>query len=442
MTYSQAVEYIHSLLKFGMKPGLQRMNAMLDRLGHPEKGLRVIHVAGTNGKGSVCAMLSSVLEAAGYRTGLFISPYVVNFRERIQINGKYISPGRLAEKTAALRQMAEELEGEGLGPTEFEFITALALSYFAEEDCHVVVLETGLGGRLDSTNVVEQPLCSAITSIALDHTAILGDTIEKIAYEKSGIIKPGCPVVVGPGIGGTALEVIRRTAKEKGSALYQPLWTEAELLGLHGSRFCPQGVRVFAAGGAERVLGEENGQPYALSLAGAHQVQNALTAIEAIRRSGLAVSDHALRQGLAAARFPARLELICKQPPVILDGAHNPEGASALAAAMRPFDGELTAVMGMMSDKDYETVLSILAPLCRSIVTVRVRDNPRSLTAAALAAAAGKYCDRVQAAPSYAAALGAAADAAAGGPVLICGSFYLAGAIRQKALRFFSGGQK
>lgn len=442
MNYNQAVAYIHSLLKFGMKPGLQRIEALLDRLGRPDRGLKVLHVAGTNGKGSTCAMLSAVLRRAGYKTGLFISPYVVSFRERIQINGDYIPSGELAARTERLKGIAEELEKEGLGPTEFEFITALALEWFADAGCGAVVLETGLGGRLDSTNIVEEPLVSVITSISLDHTAVLGNAIEQIAWEKSGIIKPGRPVVVSPGIRGAALEVIRKTAGERGSVLYQPAPADgAEARGLLGSRFMSGGGTMwYPDGGVERLQAEA--ESYTVALAGAHQVQNALTAIEAVRRCGLAVSREALREGLAAVRFPARLELLRREPVVILDGAHNPEGAAALAAAAAPYAGRLTAVMGMMADKDYETALSILAPLCRSILTVRVRDNPRSLTAAALARAARAYCADVTAAGSYTQALALAAQKSAGGPVLICGSFYLAGAIRQKALDFFAGEQK
>lgn len=443
MTYAQALSYIHSLLKFGIKPGLQRIEALLDRLGRPDRRLAVLHVAGTNGKGSTCAMLASILQAAGYKTGLFISPYVVNFRERMQINGQYIPPGELTRRTERLQKLAEELEKEDLGPTEFEFITALALEWFADEDCQAVVLETGLGGRLDSTNVVEKPLVSVITSISLDHTAILGDTIEKIAFEKSGIIKPGCPVVVSPGLRADAFGAIRRTAAEQNCSLYQPKPArEATSLGLEGSRFTAGGLRRIQPDGTETDVNDGAGQAYTVCLAGAHQVSNALTAIEAVRLCGLPVSQQAIETGLSAARFPARLELLRKQPPVVLDGAHNPEGAAALADAMAGEAGKITAIMGMMADKDYPTALSILAPLCRSIVTLRVRDNPRSLSAAALAAAARPYCSDVTAASSYRQALLLAREKAAGGPVLICGSFYLAGALRQKALDFFTETQK
>lgn len=442
MTYTQAVAYIHSLLKFGMKPGLQRIEALLERLGRPDRKLKVLHVAGTNGKGSTCAMLSAVLRQAGYKTGLFISPYVVNFRERIQINGNYIPPRELAVRTEKLKKIADELAMENLGPTEFEFITALALCWFADAGCEAVVLETGLGGRLDSTNVVENPLVSVITSISLDHTAILGDTLEQIALEKSGIIKPGCPVVVSPGLQVEALKVIRSAAAGKGSVLYQPAPAdEIQSLGLMGSRFTPgDTVGRRPDGGVERLPAPND--DYTVGLAGAHQVQNALTALEAVRRCGLRVSETALRDGLQTVCFPARLELLQRDPVVILDGAHNPEGAAALAAAVAPYSGRLTAVMGMMEDKDYDTVLSVLAPLCRSIITVQVRGNPRSLTAAALARAASVYCNSVTAASSYKQALALAGEQSAGGPVLVCGSFYLAGAIRQKVLDFFSGEQK
>lgn len=421
MDYRESLDYIHSLLRFGIRPGLERVTHLLGKLGHPEKGLKILHVAGTNGKGSVCVMLSSILREAGYKTGLFISPYVVDFRERIQINGAYIGEEELAEAATKLRPLAEEMEKQDIAPTEFEFITALALSHFANAGCEAVVLETGLGGRFDSTNIVEKPLVSVITAISLDHTAVLGGTVEEIAFEKCGILKPDCPAVTTPYQKAEALAVIRRSAESRGCPLTIPdignlVVEESDLF---GSRFT------------------YGGRDYILSLAGRHQIENAVTAIEGIRASGLSVTENQIAAGLHFTTFPARLELLCKRPLVLLDGAHNPAGATVLAEALLPYAGRVTAIAGMMRDKDYQGILKILGPVCSKIITVTVAGNDRSLTAEELAEAARSYCKQVVPAVSYQSALNAAAYQSYQNPILICGSLYLAGDIRETAKNFF-----
>ena len=222
MNCNEAIEYIHSLEKFGIKPGMERIRALCDKLGNPQKNLRVIHVAGTNGKGSTSTMISNILCKNGFNTGLFISPYVTDFRERIQYNGNMIEKAELAQCVEKVKAATDELSIEGIHPTEFEAITATAFLYFEEKKCDFVVLEVGLGGRLDSTNVIDTPCVSVITSISLDHTAILGDTIEAIASEKCGIIKCGAETVAYPFQNEKAMEIIKNTCAERCNVLHVP----------------------------------------------------------------------------------------------------------------------------------------------------------------------------------------------------------------------------
>ena len=424
MTYQQALEYTHSLLKFGIRPGLGRMSLLLEQLGNPQDTLKVVHVAGTNGKGSTCAMLSSIFHQAGYKTGLFISPYVVDFRERVQIDGQMIPEGDFAALVGRLAPLAEQMAGAGESPTEFEFITAAALLYFAEQGCGAVVLETGLGGRLDSTNVVKQPLVSVITSISMDHTDILGDTIEQIAAEKAGIIKPGGLCVTCHDQDERALPVLLAAAAEQGATLCMP---------------AAGGVRVLEEGlyGTRLQMGEE---ALHIPFCGRHQISNALLAAEAARLAGtrgLAVSREAVAKGIANAVMPARMELVCQKPPVLLDGMHNEGGALALKGVLEQnFSGQkLTAVMGMLRDKNYERVVRILAPLFESVITV-TPDNPRAFPAEELAECVKPHCADVTAAALDDALLPLALRKAGSNPLIVFGSFYLASALRPKLLQF------
>lgn len=421
MQYSEAIGYIHSLLKFGIRPGLERIRALLDGLQNPQRSAKVIHVAGTNGKGSTCTFTASVLTAAGYKTGLFTSPYVVDFCERIQIDGVYIEKSTLARLTEQVKAVADRLEAQGNGPTEFEFITALAFLYFQESGCDYVVLETGLGGRLDSTNVVEQPLCTGITNIALDHTGILGSTVEEITREKCGIIKHGCPVVVSPQRYSGVSDIVFRTALARNSDVTVCSMDAVKVLrcDLGGSSFCYDGVQ------------------YTLRLIGRHQIANAITAIELLRAARIPLTAAQVCAGLQNAFIPSRLELLSREPIVILDGAHNPDGAAALYDTLSAYGGKFTAIMGMMQDKDYRSAVKCLAPLMASAVTVTVQSNPRSLSAQALADTLHEWVDDVTPVDSYDAALRLAGEKMGDNPLLICGSFYLSGDIRPLALQFF-----
>lgn len=421
MNYNETLEYIHSLLKFGIKPGMERIDALLEKLGNPQNKLKCIHVAGTNGKGSTCAYISSVLQAAGYRVGLFTSPFVVDFRERIQICGRYITENEISALASEIRCIAEENEAVGLGPTEFEFITALAFEYFNGQGCDYAVIETGLGGLLDSTNVISNPLVSVITNIAYDHTAVLGDTIEEITAQKCGIIKHGCPVVLSPqshdyvekAVAGYALE------NDCSFTICESSWAEVVSSGLSGSKFI------------------YDNEEYSVSMIGRHQIGNAVTAIEALSSSRIELTAGQIKRGLESASVPARLEVIFKNPLVILDGAHNPDGAAAMYGCLKTHAGEFTAICGMMSDKDYKKVLKIAAPLLKSMIAVNVEGNSRGLPAEALAEAAADYINEVVVAADYDEALALAFEKSGGRPVLIFGSFYLAGDIRQKAMEYF-----
>lgn len=427
MTYENALEKIHSLLTFGSRPGLERMRELLRRLGDPQDSLKYIHVAGTNGKGSVCAMLSSVLTAAGYKTGLFISPYITDFRERIQINNRMIEKDILTNAVEKTFPVLEQLRNEGIIITEFEYVNALQFYIHAEAECDVVVLETGMGGLLDCTNVIKPPLCSVITAIGLDHTAVLGDTVEEIAAQKCGIIKRGSAVVSSVQEE-KARKVIEKTAREQNVPLIfgsdLPLKTKETTL--FGSRFTI------------------DDKEFEIKLAGEHQIENAATALSALfyirNKKLLTISDEAIQTGLKTAVNPARLELMSREPTVLLDGAHNPNGIAALKNAIERFlpNRKITCVMGMLADKDSDGALALLRGVFERVYTVPV-DNPRAMPAEELA-------EKFRAAGADATAFSSAekaVDAAVGsakeenGAVIICGSLYLAGEVRPYLLKKF-----
>ena len=396
MTYRDAVHKINSLLRFGMKPGLERIQALLDRMGNPQKQLKFVHVAGTNGKGSACALLSSVLREAGYRTGLFTSPYITDFRERFQINGEEIPEETLARILGRLMPMVEEMAERGEVITEFELITALAFQWFYEEKCDVVVLEVGLGGRFDATNVIDTPLAAVIMSISLDHTAILGDTVEQIAFEKCGIVKEGGDVVLYPD-------------QEEG------------VYGVSSS--------------IEGTVASYRDEEYQLPFLGAHQLKNAaaaFAALELLKEKGYRISQEAMQAGVAKAYIPARMEVLGRSPLVILDGAHNPGAARVLAQALEKYlpHRKIIGVMGMLKDKDSRSSLRSLASLFQALITASPK-NPRALPAAELADRAREYCSQVFAEEDLSKAICLARKLAGeDGAIVICGSLYLAGEIR------------
>ena len=431
MTYQEAVEAINSLLVFGSKPGLERIRELAERIGSPHKQLKFVHVAGTNGKGSVCAYVSSILQAAGYRTGLFISPYVLEFRERFQINGEMIPENDFAAITAEIMPVIQAMRDEGKIITEFEAIFAVALQWYARQKCDVVVLETGLGGRFDATNIIDTPLVSVIMSISLDHTAILGDTVEQIAFEKCGIMKEGGTTVLYGDQPDGVLPVVQKAAADRHNTLRIAETNRIQLLSsdLSGSSF---------------LFRFPNSTPkeFRIPLIGDHQLKNAAAAlytIEALREKGIPISEEAVSCGLKATRFPARLELLQKDPVILLDGAHNPGGASALAQAIQTYlpHHHKIAIMGMLADKDVDTVLTQLAPLFDRIITTSP-PNPRAMSPEALAARitacgipaepASDYPSAIQKALSY------TAQSTPPAALIICGSLYLASALRPLVL--------
>lgn len=424
MSYKETLDRVNSLLKFGMKPGLERIQELLFRLGNPQDHLRFVHVAGTNGKGSVCTMLSCILRQAGCKTGLFTSPYVVDFRERMQINGKMIPRDELEQEVNRVMEIAEQMAEENLIVTEFEVVTAVALHWFAEKKCDVVVLEVGLGGRFDATNIISTPLASVICSISLDHTAVLGNTIEQIAFEKCGIIKHGGVTVTYPNQPDDALCVIMRRAAEEENTLLMGNMNAAEInhADIFGTSICYGGMNIH------------------IPFAGKHQIANAVTVIEtakALCRLGIPIRDEHIIAGIASASIPARMEILCHQPIVLLDGAHNADGSAVLAQSIKDYlpDKKITAIFGMMADKDYCTAASLIAPLCSSIITV-TPSNPRALPAENLLQVVSKWCSDVIAVQSLKKALSCALEHLNEDDVLlICGSLYLAGDMREMTLQ-------
>ncbi len=423
MNCNEAIEYIHSLERFGINPGLERIEALCSVLGNPQKGLKFVHVAGTNGKGSTSTMISNILIRSGYRTGLFTSPYVVDFRERIQFNGCMIEPYELAQAVDEVRTAVEILNIRGLYPTEFETITAASFLYFKKKNCDFVVLEVGLGGRFDATNIIDCPVINVITSISKDHIAVLGNTLAEIAFEKCGTLKENGTCVCYPEQDEEAMRVIEKTCADRHNTLIVPDLSSLENL---------------QVGAAGSVFGFE-GTGYELPLIGAHMVKNAVTAITAakvIKQSGYNITDKAAAQGIAASSMPARLEIMHKKPLVILDGGHNEGCAEAVARYIKTFlkGKRIIAVISMMADKDYEAYLRITAPYFNAVVATHT-DVPRALSADALCEAASEYCDTCVSVPDAAHALRYAYNSIEKDDVLlVCGSFYFAGEIRDKII--------
>ena len=418
MTAQEALEYIYSPARAGA-PSLAAMRAVMARLGDVQNSLRFVHVAGTNGKGSTAAMLASVLRAAGYRTGLFTSPHLLRFSERIRVNGAEIPDADLA--AAAERVRAAETEsGETL--TVFERTTAAALLHFAAQRCDIVVLEVGLGGRFDATNIIESPDCAVITNIGLDHTALLGDTVELIAREKAGIIKPGCAVAMYEPEQDSVAAEVAAVCRDVGASLRIADFDEIEVLedGLEGQTFCYC-----------------DDTPLRIPLAGDHQARNAAVALEAVEilreRGWKKLTDAAVEAGLAAVRWPARFELAAREPDFIIDGGHNPQCAAAIAENLDYYfpDTRRVLLLGMLADKDAAGFCAALAPAADAFVCV-APESPRALPAAALAALLAPYGKPVVCCASAAEAAETARRAAGRrGMVCAAGSLYLAGALRE-----------
>lgn len=425
MTYKEAIEKIHSLNKFGSRPGLDRVKRLLSDMGNPQDAVKYAHVAGTNGKGSVCALISSVLKSAGYKTGLFISPFITDFCERIQINSAPIPHEKLSELTAYVFTFVDKLNKEGVIITEFEFVTALCFEYFKREKVDLAVLETGLGGLLDCTNVIKENLCSVITSISLDHTDILGETIEEIAAQKCGIIKDNCPVVSSEQTESAARVIKNHALRHNSPLLFS---TDIKVKALNEN-----------IDGTTLELGTTT---LSLSLIGEHQVQNARTALAALavltKDAGIKISESAMKEGFKNAVNPARFEVLSKNPLVILDGAHNADGMHAFANAVKKYTGgrKRVLLMGMLGDKDSLTSCKYIEGLFSSAFTVPV-SNPRTRSSEDMAAILKNHVENVQVCKTpfegfdKALAKAKAENAA----LFICGSLYLAGELRPYILK-------
>lgn len=409
MNYEDSVKYIHSLLKFGMNLGLQRISALLNELGNPQEKLEFVHVAGTNGKGTTSTMLSSILCAAGKKTGLFTSPYVFDFCERIQINNKNIPHDDLSLVVEKVKNACDRLSAKGTEPTEFEAITAAAMLYFYEQKCDAVVLEVGLGGRYDSTNIIPCPKAAVITSISLDHTKILGDTVEKIAAEKCGIIKNGGTVITTSEQNEKALSVIKDTVKEKNGRILIGDVSAAEIL-------------------SEDIFGTEisyNGLTVKIPLVGRHQVENTVGVITAARALG--ISDELIKKGIESTVIHARMEIISRSPVIMLDGGHNPECAAALENVLVRFAGDksITVLIGMMADKDTKDYLAAILPHCKTAVFTKP-SNPRAEDENVLMREGKCFCRDVVSVKDPKDAYKKAESLVKNGDMLlVCGSFYL-----------------
>ncbi|OPJ56391.1 bifunctional folylpolyglutamate synthase/dihydrofolate synthase [Alkalithermobacter paradoxus] len=425
MKYAQALDYIYGASRFGIKLGLNNISKLLELLGNPHEELKIIHVAGTNGKGSTSSFITSILKNAGYNVGLFTSPHLEVFTERIRINGHNIDEEDLARITAIIKEKAEYMVQNGYNhPTQFEIITAIAFYYYKEKNVDFVVLEVGMGGRYDSTNVVKDPLLCVITPVSLDHKDELGDTIEKIAYHKAGIIKKGSDVVVYPQEAVTH-EIIYKEADEKNACVYIADIDNREVIesSIEGQKF-------------NFKLDNEIYENVEISLLGDHQINNAIVATTAInvlrKKHNINISKENIYKGLKETKWAGRIEILTKNPTLIIDGAHNEDGANSLARAMDKYfkNKDVTFVLGMLKDKDADGVIEILMPRTKKIITTKPNSD-RSLTAQELKEKINKIGRDSIAIDDISKAIEYAVDTSKEDEVVIfAGSLYMIGEVR------------
>ncbi|MBR1914319.1 MAG: bifunctional folylpolyglutamate synthase/dihydrofolate synthase [Lachnospiraceae bacterium] len=421
MTYEEAVSYIKETAAFGSKLGLDNIRCLMSFLGDPQEELRYIHIAGTNGKGSVAAYIASALKASGYRVGIYTSPELLRFSERIRINDVEISEEDIARYATDVRKAADEMISRSMGtPTEFELVMAMAFCYFRDKRTDAVILEVGMGGRLDATNVISSSLLTVITKISCDHMQYLGDTPAAIAGEKAAIIKPGGRVIVYPPTQ-DVLTVYEDECEKKEASLY-------------------------VSGRADRISSELTegqcfrlqGREYITSMPGIYEIDNAALAIQALEllRDDLPkITDDTVYEGIAGAVWPGRFEVLSKEPLIIADGAHNADGAKALTACLKEYFGDrkVRLCVGILKDKQYREMLELLLPFASSVIACEV-PNPRSLGSAELKAVIEEICPGIAIETAYDVEAAAEAikkpqqNAAAD---IICGSLYLVGPIRE-----------
>lgn len=420
MTAAEAIEYIEKGIWGTTRLGLERTYELLEMLGNPQKQLKFIHVAGSNGKGSTCAMLDEILRRAGYRTGLYTSPYILNFCERMRVNGEDIPGERLAEVTEKVKALADSMEDH---PSQFEMVTAIAIEYFYQSRCDIVVLEVGMGGETDSTNAIDAPEVAVITNIGLEHTEYLGDTLEKIAAVKGGIIKPGCHAVCydgAPEVSAVIAEICEKKRVPLNQLDFSALEPMSQSLKGQGFRW--------------------KGEPFRMKLTGPHQLCNAavvLETVECLRARGWRISEEAVREGLENVFWPARMEVLGREPLMIVDGGHNPQCAQMLKESLRQLlpNRKVVFLAGVLADKDYPRIMELLMPLAQEFVCLTPA-NKRALPAGELAehlrrqGAKAGTCETVEDGIRM-------ARAAAGedGVVVAFGSLYLAGVVRKALLQ-------
>ncbi len=418
LSYSASIDFLYGLQKYGIKLGLDNIAGLLTRLGHPERRFPSLHIGGTNGKGSTAAMAAAVFQEEGLRVGLYTSPHLVDFRERIRVNGQPISDEGVSELTERL-QLAAAL---GPTPTFFEFTTALAFQYFADSAVDVAVVEVGMGGRFDATNVLA-PLASGITNVALDHQDHLGHTVEAIAFEKAGIIKPGVPVVIGR-MAPEAMPVIEQVAADRGASCFL-LGRDFRICGESPAQFRYEGLQATHDG-------------LALPLRGAHQLENAACAmalLELAAKRGLPVTERAIRAGLSGVRWEGRLEVVEERPRLVIDGAHNPAAAEVVAAYLRSHriqhpESRVVLVIGMMRDKDRDGFFRVVLPYADDIVLTQAA-MPRAATIEELRPSLGDRAASGHGAPLVADALALARRLAAPEDVIcVTGSLMLVGELK------------
>ena len=415
MTLDEALRYIHEVCWKGTIPGLERIQALLDAMGNPERKCKFVHVTGTNGKGSTCAMVASILRKAGYKTGLYTSPYLIRFNERIQINGEQISDADICELTEYVKPFAESIFER---PTEFEMVTAIGFEYFARHKCDIVVCEVGMGGEFDATNVIPAPEAAVICNIGLDHTEVLGDTLEKIASAKAGIIKPGCDAVLY-----RERPSVEAVFEERCKALNAPLH-KADFDSLHLLSHSLEG----------QVFDWERFHALRLPLLGEHQLHNAavaLTTARVLQKRGWKITDEQIREGIESVRWPGRFELMRKDPMFIIDGGHNPQCIEALVKNIRDYlpGRELTVLTGVLGDKDFHCMYRAVAQYAKEFITITPA-NPRALTAEKLADYLRQFGKPVTACDVVADGVRLAIEHAGKDGVVLCyGSLYMIGDI-------------
>ncbi|MDD7794024.1 bifunctional folylpolyglutamate synthase/dihydrofolate synthase [Clostridium sp. 'White wine YQ'] len=428
MEYKKSIEYIHSLNKFGMNFGLSRTERLLELLGNPHKKVKFIHLAGTNGKGSTTAMISNILKEAGYKVGMFTSPYLEEFEERIQINGVNIPKDHLTKCVNEIREIVDVVAEEGLGqPTEFEVITCIMFKYFYDMKIDFGVIEVGLGGKLDSTNVLT-PILTVITSISFDHMNILGNTLKEIASEKAGIIKENVPVVLYPQER-DALEVIKAKAKELESKIYNVNPISSKFLGV-----LQKDSKVFQR---MQYTIENKSLEINLPLLGKHQIVNCLTAITAIKvleeLGEISISYNVISKGLEEVEWKGRMELLSDKPYILIDGAHNIDGIRKLKENLRTYFNykNLVLILGILADKQVDEMIREICPLAKEVVAVTPHSDRAELSEVLRDKILEQEIEAISMDNYEEAYRYAVSKIAEDDMLLICGSLYMIGDMRK-----------